>query len=139
EHDRSRAALGEAWGVAEEAIRAAARVAIESKATSVCWAMGLTQHENAVDNIQAIVDFLLLRGMMGKPGAGVCPVRGHSNVQGDRTMGIFHQMPGPWLDRLGSEFRFSPPRAVGVDTVEAIHAMHSGKATVFFAMGGNFL
>jgi molybdopterin-dependent oxidoreductase alpha subunit len=137
--ERSWGAVVESSGVSEDAIRAAARVAIESKATVVCWAMGLTQHRNAVDNIQAVVDFLLLRGMVGKPGAGVCPVRGHSNVQGDRTMGIFHEMPGPWLDRLGKEFHFAPPRDVGLDTVEAIHAMHSGKAKVFFAMGGNFL
>jgi molybdopterin-dependent oxidoreductase alpha subunit len=126
-------------GVGEDVLRAAARVAIESKATIVTWAMGLTQHVNAVDNVQAIVDFLLLRGMLGKPGAGVCPVRGHSNVQGDRTMGISERMPQAWLDRLGAEFGFEPPRVHGVDTVGAIHAMLSRRASVFFAMGGNFL
>jgi molybdopterin-dependent oxidoreductase alpha subunit len=126
-------------GVGQEVLRAAARVAIESRATIVTWAMGLTQHVNAVDNVQAIVDFLLLRGMLGKPGAGVCPVRGHSNVQGDRTMGISERMPQAWLDRLGAEFGFEPPRHHGVDTVGAIHAMREGRARVFFAMGGNFL
>jgi len=126
-------------GVSEEEMRAAARVAIESRATIVTWAMGLTQHVNAVDNVQAIASFLLLRGMVGKPGAGPCPVRGHSNVQGDRTMGIWEKMPDAWLDRLGREFGFDPPRAHGLDTVGAIHAMLEGRASAFFAMGGNFL
>ncbi len=144
--DLERALAARTWdaierssGVDEATIRKAAQVAIESRATIVTWAMGLTQHENAVDNVQAIVDFLLLQGNVGKPGAGVCPVRGHSNVQGDRTMGIFHAMPDAWLDRLGAEFQFSPPRAMGVDVVECIHAMHDRKASLFFAMGGNFL
>jgi len=118
---------------------AAARVAVESRATIVTWAMGITQHVNAVDNIQAIVNFLLLRGMVGKPGAGVCPVRGHSNVQGDRTMGISERMPEEWLDRLGNTYGFRPPRTHGYDTVNAIRAMLDGRARVFFAMGGNFL
>jgi molybdopterin-dependent oxidoreductase alpha subunit len=126
-------------GVGENAMRAAARVAVESRATIVTWAMGLTQHVNAVDNVQAIVDFLLLRGMIGKPGAGACPVRGHSNVQGDRTMGIWEKMPDAWLERLGRELAFDPPRAHGLDTVGAIHAMREGRARIFFAMGGNFL
>jgi molybdopterin-dependent oxidoreductase alpha subunit len=131
--------LERASGVSEKEMRAAARVAIESKATIVTWAMGLTQHVNGVDNVQAITDFLLLRGMIGKPGAGVCPVRGHSNVQGDRTMGIWERMPDSWLDRLGRETGFEPPRAHGMDTVGAIQAMLAGQAGVFFAMGGNFL
>jgi molybdopterin-dependent oxidoreductase alpha subunit len=137
--ERGWAELEASSGVAEEAMRAAARVAIASKATIVTWAMGLTQHVNAVDNVQAIVDFLLLRGMIGKPGAGACPVRGHSNVQGDRTMGIWEKMPDAWLDRLGRELGFEPPRAHGLDTVGSIHAMLDGRAHVFFAMGGNFL
>jgi len=137
--DRRWSELTESSGVSEQEMRAAARVAVESRATIVCWAMGLTQHVNAVDNVQAIVDFLLLRGMIGKPGAGACPVRGHSNVQGDRTMGIWEKMPDAWLDRLGRELAFEPPRAHGVDTVGAIHAMLEGRARVFFAMGGNFL
>ncbi len=126
-------------GVTEATMRAAAQVAIESKATIVTWAMGLTQHVNAVDNVQAIVDFLLLRGMIGKAGAGACPVRGHSNVQGDRTMGIWEKMPDAWLDRLGRELGFEPPRKHGLDVVAAIGAMLDGRARVFFAMGGNFL
>jgi molybdopterin-dependent oxidoreductase alpha subunit len=126
-------------GVGEDAMRAAARVAVESRATIVTWAMGLTQHVNAVDNVQAIVDFLLLRGMIGKPGAGACPVRGHSNVQGDRTMGIWEKMPDAWLARLGRELAFDPPRAHGLDTVASIRAMLEGRARIFFAMGGNFL
>jgi molybdopterin-dependent oxidoreductase alpha subunit len=137
--DRTWRDLEEASGVGEASMRAAARVAIESRATIVTWAMGLTQHVNAVDNMQAIVNFLLLRGMIGKPGAGPCPVRGHSNVQGDRTMGIFHEMPDSWLDRLGDEFGFEPPRKAGLDTVGAIGAMFDGRAKAFFAMGGNFL
>jgi molybdopterin-dependent oxidoreductase alpha subunit len=82
---------------------------------------------------------MLLRGQLGKPGAGLCPVRGHSNVQGDRTMGIWEQPSEDFLDKLGAEFKFDPPRRHGYDTVHAIQAMHEGKARVFFALGGNFL
>lgn len=137
--ERSWDDLAGSSGVPEATMRAAARVAIDSRATIVTWAMGLTQHVNAVDNVQAIANFVMLRGMLGKPGAGVCPVRGHSNVQGDRTMGICEKMPDAWLDRLGREFGFEPPRRHGLDTVSAIHAMHSGAAKAFFALGGNFL
>jgi len=101
--------------------------------------MGLTQHKNAVANIQEIVNLMMLRGQMGKPGAGLCPVRGHSNVQGDRTMGIWERPTEVFLDSLGAEFNFEPPRQPGLDTVHAIQAMHDGKAKVFFALGGNFL
>ena len=104
----------------------------------VCWAMGLTQHRNAVATIREIANFLLLRGNVGRPGAGACPVRGHSNVQGDRTMGIWEKMPDPFLDRLRDEFGFEPPRAHGHDTVDTIRAMRDGKIDVFFALGGNF-
>jgi molybdopterin-dependent oxidoreductase alpha subunit len=105
----------------------------------VCWAMGLTQHKAAVPTIREIVNTLLLRGSIGKPGAGVCPVRGHSNVQGDRTMGIYEK-PAPWfLDNLADEFGFEPPRDDGVDTVEAIRAMRRGDIDVFVALGGNFV
>ncbi len=104
-----------------------------------CWAMGLTQHKNAVDTIKEVVNILLLKGSIGKPGAGTCPVRGHSNVQGDRTMGIYEKLPKYLLDNLEKEFQFSPPRKNGYDTVASIEAMHSGAAKVFFAMGGNFL
>jgi molybdopterin-dependent oxidoreductase alpha subunit len=100
--------------------------------------MGLTQHKNAVGNIKEVVNLLLLRGNLGKPGAGACPVRGHSNVQGDRTMGIYERPSAGFLDRLGEVFRFDPPREHGHDVVAAIKAMHEGRARVFFAMGGNF-
>jgi len=104
-----------------------------------CWAMGLTQHKHAVATIQELVNLMLMRGAIGKPGAGLCPVRGHSNVQGDRTMGIWERPPAWFLDALGKEFRFEPPREHGFDTVDAIRAMRDGRAKVFFAMGGNFL
>ncbi len=126
-------------GVSRSQIEEAARVAIGSKRTIVCWAMGLTQHKNAVSNVQEIVNFLLLQGNLGRPGAGACPVRGHSNVQGDRTMGIWEKMSDAFLDRLGAEFGFDPPRRHGTDTVDAISAMEKGRIKVFFAMGGNFL
>ena len=112
---------------------------MQAKSVICCWAMGLTQHRNAVGNIQEIVNFLMLRGNLGRPGAGACPVRGHSNVQGDRTMGIFEKMPDDFLNRLGAEFAFSPPRQCGLDTVETIRAMHTGLIDVFVSMGGNFL
>ena len=104
----------------------------------VCWAMGLTQHKNAVETIREIMNFLLLRGNIGRPGAGPCPVRGHSNVQGDRTMGIWEKMPDPFLDRLRDEFGFEPPRAHGWDVVDSIRAMRDGRAEVFIGLGGNF-
>ncbi|MGK4585661.1 FdhF/YdeP family oxidoreductase [Kitasatospora sp. HPMI-4] len=104
----------------------------------VCWAMGLTQHRNAVATIREIVDFLLLRGNIGRPGAGPAPIRGHSNVQGDRTMGVWEKMPDAFLDRLREEFGFDPPREHGLDTVDSIRAMRDGRVDVFFALGGNF-
>ncbi|HKP37511.1 MAG TPA: FdhF/YdeP family oxidoreductase, partial [Pyrinomonadaceae bacterium] len=126
-------------GVTKTQIEDAARIFIESERVIFCWAMGLTQHKNAVANIQEVVNLMLLRGQMGKPGAGLCPVRGHSNVQGDRTMGIWEQPSADFLDKLGAEFNFTPPREHGLDTVHAIQAMHNGQAKVFFALGGNFL
>lgn len=131
--------LLEQSGVSKGQIEQAARIFIESKRTIFCWAMGLTQHKNAVANVQEIVNLMLLRGQVGKPGAGLCPVRGHSNVQGDRTMGIWERPAPAFLDALGDEFSFEPPRAHGFDTVQAIEAMHDGQAKVFFALGGNFL
>jgi molybdopterin-dependent oxidoreductase alpha subunit len=125
-------------GVAKGLIEAA-QIFMESERTIFCWAMGLTQHRNAVANIQEIVNLMLLRGQIGKPGAGLCPVRGHSNVQGDRTVGIWERPPAAFLDRLGAEFAFEPPRNHGFDTVKSIHAMHERQAKVFFALGGNFL
>jgi molybdopterin-dependent oxidoreductase alpha subunit len=126
-------------GVTKVKIEDAARIFIEAERVIFCWAMGLTQHKNAVANIEEIVNLMLLRGQMGKPGAGLCPVRGHSNVQGDRTMGIWEQPSADFLDRLGKEFSFRPPQRPGLDTVHAIQAMHDGRAKVFFALGGNFL
>jgi molybdopterin-dependent oxidoreductase alpha subunit len=125
--------------ISKAQIEGAARIFIESERTIFCWAMGLTQHKNAVANIQEIVNLMLLRGQVGKPGAGFCPVRGHSNVQGDRTMGIWERPTDSFLEALGGEFNFEPPRRHGYDTVKAIKAMHEKKAHVFFALGGNFL
>ncbi|HEX5966277.1 MAG TPA: FdhF/YdeP family oxidoreductase, partial [Pyrinomonadaceae bacterium] len=126
-------------GVARELIEQAAQIFVESERTIFCWAMGLTQHRNAVANIQEIVNLMLMRGQVGKPGAGLCPVRGHSNVQGDRTVGIWERPTESFLDRLGEAFDFEPPRNHGFDTVRAIQAMHDGHAKIFFALGGNFL
>jgi molybdopterin-dependent oxidoreductase alpha subunit len=126
-------------GIEREAIREVAGIIQRSQRMIVCWAMGVTQHKNAVANIQSIVNLLLLGGHLGRPGAGACPVRGHSNVQGDRTMGIYEKMPDVFLDRLEAEFQFKAPRKHGLDTVESIKAMHQGLVKVFFAMGGNFL
>lgn len=105
----------------------------------ICWAMGLTQHENAVDNIKEVVNLLLLKGAIGKEGAGTCPVRGHSNVQGDRTMGIWEAPKESFLSSLDKEFGINSPREHGYSVVDAIAAMHEKKAKVFFAMGGNFI
>src|SRR5437773_1281589 len=126
-------------GITKVKIEDAGRIFINSERVIFCWAMGLTQHKNAVANIQEIVNLMLLRGQIGKPGSGLCPVRGHSNVQGDRTMGIWEQPSAEFLHKLGAEFNFAPPPAPGFDTVHAIQAMHGGKAKVFFALGGNFL
>jgi molybdopterin-dependent oxidoreductase alpha subunit len=126
-------------GVAREQIAEAARIFVESDRTIFCWAMGLTQHKNAVANIQEIVNLLLMRGQIGKPGAGACPVRGHSNVQGDRTVGVWERPTETFLNDLARAFHFEPPREHGFDTVAAIRAMHDRRAKVFFALGGNFL
>ena len=131
--------LVEECGVQEDLIVEAARLVAEKKNIIVCWAMGLTQHKNAVGNVQEIVNLLLLRGSIGRRGAGTCPVRGHSNVQGDRTMGIWEEPPTWLLDNLKKVFNFEPPREHGFNTVDAIQAMHKGSAKVFFALGGNFL
>ncbi|MGV9338345.1 FdhF/YdeP family oxidoreductase [Streptomyces sp. NPDC003688] len=128
-----------ATGLAREEIERALAMVLESKRVIVCWAMGLTQHKHSVPTIREVVNFLLLRGNIGRPGAGVCPVRGHSNVQGDRTMGIFERPAPAFLDALEKEFGFAPPRAHGFDVVRAIRALRDGEAKVFFAMGGNFV
>ncbi|MET0351674.1 MAG: FdhF/YdeP family oxidoreductase, partial [Rhizobacter sp.] len=138
-------ALDEDWsvietesGLAKAEIEAVAKQYIESKRVIACWGMGITQHQHSVATIQMIVNLLMLRGNLGREGAGVCPVRGHSNVQGDRTMGINEKPTAAFLDRLGKVFGFEPPRSHGHDTVGAIEAMLEGKCKVFFAMGGNF-
>ncbi len=126
-------------GLTRDQIRGAAGVAMRSKRMILCWAMGITQHASAVGNVQTIANLALLGGHVGRPGAGLCPVRGHSNVQGDRTMGISERMPGWFLDALGKEFAFSPPRAHGLDAVDSIRAMRDGRVRVFIGLGGNFL
>lgn len=105
----------------------------------ICWAMGLTQHENAVDNIREIVNLLLLKGSIGKEGAGTCPVRGHSNVQGDRTVGIWESAPQAFLDKIKTKYGFKPTTKHGYSVIEAIKAMYEKKAKVFFGLGGNFI
>lgn len=126
-------------GISREQIREIAEVLMRSKAVIACWAMGLTQQLHAVATIQEIVNLMLLGGNIGRPGAGVCPVRGHSNVQGDRTMGISPRMPDTFFDKLRDTFGFEPPRKPGWDVVDSIKAMHAGRVKTFFAMGGNFL
>ena len=126
-------------GLQEEDIQKLAQLIITKKKIIICWAMGLTQHENGVDNIKEVVNILLLKGSIGKEGAGTCPVRGHSNVQGDRTMGIWEAPKPAFLDKLDEVFGIESPRDHGYPVVDAINAMHEGKAKVFFAMGGNFI
>ena len=120
-------------------IKEAATLIAQKKKIIICWAMGLTQHKNSVDNIRELVNLLLLKGSIGKQGTGTCPVRGHSNVQGDRTMGIWEKPKEDFLDNLEKEFNFKAPRNHGYDVVDAIEAMHQRKAHVFIGMGGNFL
>jgi molybdopterin-dependent oxidoreductase alpha subunit len=128
-----------ATGLTREEIQAAFEEVRASKRLIVCWAMGLTQHKHSVPTIREVVNVLLLGGHVGRPGAGVCPVRGHSNVQGDRTMGIYEKPKDAFLDAMEAEFGVPMPRAHGFDTVDAIRAMRDGRARVFFAMGGNFV
>jgi molybdopterin-dependent oxidoreductase alpha subunit len=130
--------IEEASGLSKTLIEQAAEIASGSKKTICCWAMGITQHKNAVANVQLMTNFLMLQGNLGKPGAGVCPVRGHSNVQGDRTMGIWEKPTPEFLNALQKEFNFSPPRVNGVDAVDTVHAMQAGQVKVLFALGGNF-
>ncbi|GHJ95518.1 formate dehydrogenase [Streptomyces sp. NE5-10] len=142
-----RAAAGEAdWeetlaatGLSRAEIERALEMVLASERTIVCWAMGLTQHKHSVPTIREVVNLLLLRGNIGRPGAGVCPVRGHSNVQGDRTMGIFERPAPAFLDALDKEFGIVSPRHHGFDVVRSIQALRDGEAKVFFAMGGNFV
>jgi len=125
-------------GLSEARLCDAGERFLRSERAIVCWGMGITQHKRSVATIQMLVNLMLLGGHVGRPGAGICPVRGHSNVQGDRTMGIVEQPAPAFLDRLRDVFGFEPPRAHGYDTIGAIEAMRDGKASVFFAMGGNF-
>ncbi len=131
--------IEEQSGLSEAEIRKAAQTFIKSKDAITCWAMGLTQHHNAVETIREVVNLHLITGKIGRPRSGLCPVRGHSNVQGDRTMGIWEKMPEAFLAALDREFAFTSPRKIGYDTVDAIEAMHAGKARVFIGLGGNFL
>ena len=128
-----------ATGLADAEIDELAERYIASDRTIICWAMGITQHRKAVDTIREIINLLLLRGNIGKPGAGASPVRGHSNVQGDRTMGVWEQMPDSFLDALGREFGFEPPRDHGVDAVNGIRALDEGRIKVWVGLGGNLL
>jgi molybdopterin-dependent oxidoreductase alpha subunit len=126
-------------GLSREQIIEAAEMFINADRVITCWAMGLTQHKNAVATIQDLVNLHLLCGQIGKEGAGLCPVRGHSNVQGDRTMGIWEKVMEDFLQPLDEEFNFTSPRKEGYSTVQSIQAMSDGRAKVFFAMGGNFV
>lgn len=126
-------------GLSKAQIIEAAEIILNAERIITCWAMGVTQHKDSVATIQDIVNLHLLRGQIGKPGAGLCPVRGHSNVQGDRTMGIWEKMNPTFRANLEKEFEFKTPAKDGFDTVESLKAMNDGRAKVFFAMGGNFL
>ncbi|WP_421878925.1 FdhF/YdeP family oxidoreductase [Marinoscillum sp.] len=131
--------LVEQSGLTKEEVLTTAEVLASRHKIIACWAMGLTQHVNAVDNIREVVNLLLLKGSIGKAGAGTCPVRGHSNVQGDRTMGIWERPTKAWTDKLKDTFGFEPPASPGYNVVEAIDAMNQGKVRFFMAMGGNLL
>jgi len=125
-------------GVPEKHIEETVSILAEKSKIIICWAMGLTQHKNGVDNIKECVNLLLLKGSLGKPGAGTCPVRGHSNVQGDRTVGIMHHVSEELNTSIKNVFGFNPPTKEGLDTVHALEAMHQEKGKVFIALGGNF-
>ncbi|MFB9312003.1 FdhF/YdeP family oxidoreductase [Nocardioides plantarum] len=126
-------------GLSREQITEAAEMIAASRKTVYCWAMGITQHHNGVANVKEISNLAFLQGNIGKPGAGLFPVRGHSNVQGDRTMGIWERPPAHFLDALRDEFGFEPPREHGYDAVAAVKAFRDDEAKVFFGLGGNFI
>ncbi|MFG2933304.1 FdhF/YdeP family oxidoreductase [Streptomyces achromogenes] len=128
-----------ATGLTRQEIEKVRDEVLRSERVIVCWAMGITQHKHGVPTIREIVNFLMLRGNLGRAGTGACPVRGHSNVQGDRTMGIWEQMPDTFLDALQKEFGFNPPRPHGLDSVNSIKAMLEGRIKVFLALAGNFV
>jgi formate dehydrogenase major subunit len=131
-------AVDVATGLDRTLIEQAADLLAGSRRTVTCWAMGVTQHRNAVATVKEFANLAFAQGNIGKPGAGLCPVRGHSNVQGDRTMGIWEKVPDHFLDALRDEFHFEPPREPGFDTVDAVRALRDGKASFFMGMGGNF-
>ena len=132
--------ITERSGIAKEDIQQLADTILSGdKKLITCWAMGLTQHRNAVATIREVCNLHMILGAIGRPGAGLCPVRGHSNVQGDRTVGIFEKMPEWFHDAMDAEFAFKSPRKHGYDVVESILAMHRGEGKVFVALGGNFL
>ena len=133
------AAVLEATGLAVEEIDELAARYLAADKVIITWAMGITQHKKGVATIKEIINLLLLRGNIGKPGAGASPIRGHRNVQWDRTMGIWEQMPPAFLDALGREFSFDPPRHHGLDAVDTVRQMRDGGVNVFVAMGGNFV
>jgi len=137
-HLDERAVL-EATGLRVEEIDELAARYLKAEKVIITWAMGLTQHKKAVPTIKEIINLLLLRGNIGRPGAGASPIRGHSNVQGDRTMGIWERMPPAFLDALENEFGFNPPRESGVDSVAAIRGMRDGDIKVWIALGGNLV
>ncbi|MEU1916202.1 FdhF/YdeP family oxidoreductase [Streptomyces massasporeus] len=128
-----------ATGLTREEIETVRDEVLKSERVIVCWAMGITQHKHGVPTVREIVNFLMLRGNLGRAGTGACPVRGHSNVQGDRTMGIWEQMPDTFLDALRKEFGFDPPHPHGLDSVNSIKAMREGRVKVFLALAGNFV
>ena len=131
--------LLELSGVSSEKVDAAVKLLAGKQKIIVCWAMGLTQHKNGVETIREYVNLLLLKGAIGKPFSGTCPVRGHSNVQGDRSVGIMHYVDKQFNERIETHMGFSPPNEEGVDVVGAMQSMYEGKAKVFMALGGNFL
>ncbi len=131
--------LSKMCGIDEAQLNEVATLLQSKSKIIICWAMGLTQHKNSVHTIKEVVNLLLLKGSIGKPGAGTCPVRGHSNVQGDRTVGVFEKPSQELLDSIEKYYGFRPPQEHGLDTVKSIKAMHEGKAKVFFGLGGNFL
>lgn len=129
----------QATGLSTAEIDELAERYLNSDRVIIAWAMGITQHRRAVDTIKEIMNLLFLRGNIGKPGAGASPIRGHSNVQGDRTMGVWEKMPDSFLDALGAEFNFEPPREHGLDAVDGIRALDQGKLKVWMGLGGNLL
>ena len=126
-------------GLERERVEEAVHLLAENNKIIICWAMGLTQHKNGVETIREYVNLLLLKGAIGKPNSGTCPVRGHSNVQGDRSVGIMHYVNKDLNERIRKHLGFDPPDREGLDTVAAMKAMHEGKAKLFMALGGNFL